>query len=269
MRSDVYLNADPETSKSDQTSFNPAEVLKSFNTWAFKREHPTELPLLRNTIAAMVEKAAPLQFVLYWGKGPRAACAEPEQQCLDFLALMLERIETAYPPGARVTLIQTDTHALHNGHSPASIQSYFSDVAEAAAERGFATFLLSQAVEMAKVDSKVCDALPPEDMLAKLEKCAAKWYQGDGSVEIGAKRYYSLNMIEKRSVELKFPGSIFITFNGREYRDLFPPNLPVFYMYSMRKGISVKPWFVHDRAESHTRLKPGCIAQQPGDGVLR
>ena len=51
-------------------------------------------------------------------------------------------------------------------------------------------------------------------------------------------------MIEKRAVERAFPDSIFITFNGSEFRGLFPPNLPIFYMYSLRKGISIKPWFL-------------------------
>ena len=39
-------------------------------------------------------------------------------------------------------------------------------------------------------------------------------------------------------------GSIFITFNGSEFRCLFPERLPIFYMYSLRRGVSVKPWFL-------------------------
>jgi hypothetical protein len=51
-------------------------------------------------------------------------------------------------------------------------------------------------------------------------------------------------MIERRAVELAFPSSIFVTFNGSELRSLFPDNLPIFYMYSVRRGISSKPWFL-------------------------
>jgi hypothetical protein len=53
-----------------------------------------------------------------------------------------------------------------------------------------------------------------------------------------------MNMTEKRAVEHAFPRSIFVTFNGSEFRRLFPERLPIFYMYSLRRGISVKPWFV-------------------------
>jgi hypothetical protein len=53
-----------------------------------------------------------------------------------------------------------------------------------------------------------------------------------------------MNMIEKRAVELAFPRAIFITFSGSHLRCLFPARLPIFYMYSMRRGTSVKPWFL-------------------------
>jgi hypothetical protein len=50
--------------------------------------------------------------------------------------------------------------------------------------------------------------------------------------------------VEKRAVEIAFPHSIFITFNGSRLRALFPKHLPIFYMYSLRRGVSVKPWFL-------------------------
>jgi len=53
-----------------------------------------------------------------------------------------------------------------------------------------------------------------------------------------------MNMLEKRAVERAFPCAVFITFNGREYRSLFPERLPIFYMYSLQRGVSVKPWFL-------------------------
>jgi len=59
----------------------------------------------------------------------------------------------------------------------------------------------------------------------------------------GRAEFYQMNMIERRAVELAFPRSIFVTFNGSEFRGLFPQRLPIFYMYSLRRGIRVKPWF--------------------------
>jgi hypothetical protein len=57
-------------------------------------------------------------------------------------------------------------------------------------------------------------------------------------------------MIEKRAVEFAFPRAIFVTFNGSEYRCLFPEHMPIFYMYSLRRGMGVKPWFLPAPAPS-------------------
>jgi hypothetical protein len=48
---------------------------------------------------------------------------------------------------------------------------------------------------------------------------------------------------------MAFPHSIFITFNGSRLRALFPEHLPIFYMYSLRRGFSAKPWFVASDSE--------------------
>src|SRR5262249_39787820 len=65
-----------------------------------------------------------------------------------------------------------------------------------------------------------------------------------------------MNMQEKRAVERAFPSSIFITFNGSLLRALFPEQLPVFYRYSLRRGTSVKPWFLPDEAVASVRACP-------------
>jgi hypothetical protein len=81
-------------------------------------------------------------------------------------------------------------------------------------------------------------------MLRRLAESARKWYRGEGTAEQGALQYYRMNMVEKRAVEIAFPRAIFITFNGSDLRSLFPTRLPIFFMYSLRRGMSVKPWFV-------------------------
>jgi hypothetical protein len=44
-------------------------------------------------------------------------------------------------------------------------------------------------------------------------------------------------MIEKRAVAAAFPEAVFVTFNGSEFRDLFPATMPIFYMYSLRRRL--------------------------------
>jgi L-tyrosine isonitrile synthase len=224
----------------------PEHVLRSFNSWAFKREQPTEPALLQQTVAAAMERRLPIPFVLYWGRGQRSHPGRPEAKCLDFLAGMISRIEKQYPQGAVVTLILTDTHAALNGYDKASTDGYFSAIAQAAADRGFSCCRLSSIVDAHPLKSALGTDHPDPEVMARLRTCAAKWYRGDGGPATGAEQYYAMNMVEKRAIDAGFPDAIFITFNGSEYRPLFPDRLPVFFMHSMRKGTSVKPWFETD-----------------------
>ena len=43
--------------------------------------------------------------------------------------------------------------------------------------------------------------------------------------------------------------AVVITFNGSEFRCLFPENMAIFYMYSLKRGVAVKPWFMPDEAQ--------------------
>jgi len=222
------------------------QVMRSFNTWSFKREQPSDLKLLLRVIAAAIEQHSPVPFVLYWGKGPRSEAGEPELQCLDYLASLMARVRHVYEPGGKMTLILTDTHAELNGHPAQNIRQYFDTIKPLAEQRGFTTCWLGSLV---KASGSAVTAVPIEDVvapeaLAKLVASAQKWYRGGGTAQDGALIYLRMNLIEQRVVERAFPGSIFVTFNGSEMRFLFPKQLPIFYMYSLRRGVSIKPWFL-------------------------
>jgi hypothetical protein len=229
-------------------NYNTAErILQSFNTWAFKREQPSDPKLMLTFVLRALERHEPIRFVLYWGKGPRHALADPDVQCLDYLSALARRVRETYPRGASINLLFTDTHAELNGYPPNEIDEYFSAVEDAATERDFGCFRLGR---IAKVAGHIagCSLYDPfpEETLRRLSRCAEKWYKGDGTAEGGALKYFEMNMREKRAVEQAFPHSIFITFNSSEYRILFPDRLPIFYMYSLKKGMAVKPWFLSE-----------------------
>jgi hypothetical protein len=222
------------------------KIVQAFNTWAFKREQPSDLNALRTFVANAVAREEPVSFVLYWGKGPRRHIASPDLECLDYLSSLSRRVADIYEHGAAITLIFTDTHARLNGHCAESMQAYFGAMEGLARDRGFATCYLQKLTLTADfVTSKeLPEAQPSQEVLHKLAACAAKWYRGAGTAHEGALKYYEMNMIERRAVEAAFPNSIFITFNNSEFRCLFPDRLPIFYMYSLRRGVGVKPWFL-------------------------
>jgi hypothetical protein len=230
-------------------------VLRSFNTWAFKREQPADPQLMLRSIAQSIALGEPVSFILYWGKGPRSRLEEPDRACLDYLGALARRIRAVYQPGAAFKLIFTDTHAELNGHAPHDISEYFAQVGACARERGFEACFLGQLTRSAHAVA-ACpanDEVVPEETLRRLSASARKWYRGDGTAGQGALKYFRMNMIEKRAVELAFPHSIFVTFNGSELRSLFPDDLPIFYMYSLRRGVSIKPWFLPAPTEGADR----------------
>jgi hypothetical protein len=159
---------------------------------------------------------------------------------------LANRVRAVHPHGAAIKLIFTDTHAALNGHSPASVREYFGEIDLKARQYGFDTCWLSHIIRAAEATatSDPADDALPEETLRRLADSARKWYRGEGTAEQGALQYYRMNMVEKRAVEIAFPRAIFITFNGSDLRSLFPTRLPIFFMYSLRRGMSVKPWFV-------------------------
>lgn len=194
-------------------------------------------------IAAAMEVRRPVPFILYWGKGPRHTAAAPDAACIDYLSRLTGRIESVYPAGCEIRLIFTDTHALLNGHSPESIASYFGGVRGYAEAAGFRSSHLSEVVSESGLAPPVGEAVDPEHV-AVLMRSAERWYRGSGTTREGAIRYLLTNMVERRALELVFPNAIFLTFNGSDQDFLFPERLPRFYMYALRKGFSIKPWFL-------------------------
>jgi len=228
------------------------KVLRSFNTWAFKREQPSDPQLMLRFIADAVAGQEPIPFVLYWGKGPRSDVGAPEIQCLDFLGAMSSRLQAAYAPGAVLTLIFTDTHAELNGHAKQDFQRYFAAVKAVATQRGIETCVLGSLVKTAGHLATVApiEETVSSETLSLLLASAQKWYHGSGTAQEGALAYLRMNLIEQRVVEWAFPRSIFVTFNGSDLRGLFPRQLPIFYMYSLRRGFGVKPWFLPSESAS-------------------
>jgi hypothetical protein len=220
------------------------KVVQSFNTWAYKREQPSDAALLTQFVGRAVMRRQPVSFVFYWGKGPRSEVQHFDTQCMDYLASLAQRVKAVYPMGASISLVLTDTHASHNGHQAQLITKYYTAVEAEAAKRGFECYLLSELTEAAGRGLSVDGTEPSEEILETLYRSAERWYRGGASTLEGARQYYAMNMIERRVIEHFFPSSIFATFNGRESRALFPDKLPIFYMYSIKRGTSVKPWFL-------------------------
>jgi len=224
----------------------PEKILKSFNSRAFRREQPSDPHLLLGVISKAISTHTPIDFVMYWGKGPRCSIDAHDIECIDFLASFARRVRESFEPGATIRLIFTDTHAQLNGHEPAGIRTYFAGIAAYALKYGFRSCWLSELTRAAEGTFGHIDDEVPAELEARLVASARKWYRGGDTAAEGARKYYRINMLELRSVEFAYPGSVFITYNSPDFRPLCPRRLPVFFMYTLRRGYRIKPWFLPD-----------------------
>lgn len=265
-RSHAERSAPPLVRKAPRTSpaIDPEHILRSFNTWAYKREQPSDPQLMLQFVERAVTRDAPIPMVFYWGKGPRCTIDQHDLKCLDYLDSLVHRISAVYAPGAALRFVLTDTHARLNGYSDIGIRTYFTTVESEIHRRGYECSRLGALIE--KTGAKAEDYSlgdVPQEMMEKLSASAIKWYHGAGSAEQGAIIYFHMNMIEKRAVELSYPDAIFATFNSSKFRILFPRRLPIFYMYSMQRGVSVKPWFLPEEAEPCDGISCRCKSENP------
>lgn len=240
-----FLPALTASSANNPARTSAETIYRAFNTWRFKREQPSDPAIFLQSIQRAVDASRPVQFVIYWGKGPRSRIAEPDRQCLSFIDRFASAIRNTYRHGAEMNIIYTDTHAHLNGHASESIRAYENDIRFEAHKFAFTVTRLSDIVAASLPHDIPGEAgEPSEELLNLLEASAAKWYGGPLHPSAAARRYYDQNMIERAAIEHTFPGAIFVTFNNSAHRGLFPAHMPVFYMYSLRKGVAVKPWFL-------------------------
>ena len=222
------------------------EVLKAFNTWAFKREQPYDISLLRSFVSHAVRKEVPVSFIAYWGKGPRNEIADPDLQCLPYLQQMMHRIDTIHKPRSELHLLLTDSHARLNDHKARSINKYFKAAEAAAHQRGFSSCRLQSPTAYMQLAPKMIfsqDLEHPKELLVELKKSSTKWHQGGKSVGVGAKRSFDMNIVKRRVIEKICLTSVSITLDSSDTCVLFPNKLPSFYMYSIKNGVDLRPWF--------------------------
>lgn len=225
-------------------------IIDSFDTWKFKREQPFNYEKLKEIVSVAVLKSEPIKFITYWGKGGKDDSGEPEKQTLKFLNEFFNRIRNIYPSGIELTILFTDTHAELNGHSKESTRKYFASMDQLAKAYSFKTTNLSEFIgyDRERLLSTIDSVSIENKLLNILVGSAEKHYCVSKDYELGAKLYYLQNQLEKERIDEKYKDYVFLTFNGSKINGLFPKNLPIFYMYSMKKGQSIKPWF---KKESH------------------
>ena len=222
------------------------KVIDSFNTWSFKREQPKSKESLVENILLHIKKKEPIKFIMYWGKGDRDIISNLELDAIKYLVNFCETIKKEYVYGVELTFIFTDTHAAINGYDAKSTKIYFESTKNLIDKYKIKSLYLSEIVSYKQEDilNKLSSTKIDESLFDNLKNSSEKHCKNfNNNYEICAKVYYLQNQLEKKKVEERFQDYVFLTYNGSDLNKILPIKLPIFYMYSLKKGFSDKPWF--------------------------
>lgn len=218
----------------------------------FRRNPAYDEAGLMATVDAALLSDGTLNFLMFWGCGPRRTAAAPDRAAVDALGDLLAAAEAAAPVRARAHVICTDLHATNNGHSESHFLTYFSEIRSLAAGLD-ATFELESAVwRRGGLTRAAVSALEQEPAFqARWQEFRlrdrfvqqASRHSGLADKTAAARHYYATCLLERDVLKALFGSSIFLTYNGPEFNECFP-DLPTLYVYPGPRGRNDKPWFV-------------------------
>lgn len=218
----------------------------------FRRNPAYDEAGLMAAVDAALLSDGTLNFLMFWGCGPRRTAAAPDRAAVDALGDLLAAAEAAAPVRARAHVICTDLHATNNGHSESHFLTYFSEIRSLAAGLE-TTFELESAVwRRGGLTKAAVSALEQEPAFqARWQEFRlrdrfiqqASRHSGLADKTAAARHYYATCLLERDVLKSLFGGSVFLTYNGPEFNECFP-DLPTLYVYPGPRGRNDKPWFV-------------------------
>lgn len=215
-------------------------------------ESESEFSKIEDAVENTIRSRMPLSFVMYWGISAKQESCSADEQAIAFIEKLSKELQSKYQVGAKFELIFCDTHANFNGYSLKN--SYISQVIYHFEK----TSIDANFHKMSDIAGNTSQDPPPLDSIneiyinidpstkKELKNMASKHHLWEADPDEVVKKYIALNRFESLYVERLFKDSIFITYNdANKLRFLFPLGLPVYSMYSLKKGKTIKPWFVN------------------------
>lgn len=221
--------------------FNKVELIyKLITKREYKREKPLNSILLKKVISENIYKNKPLNFVMYWGKWYRNSFSDVESIVFERLYKYFSYITKYYTPWINLSIIYADSHAKLNWFDNYSIDSYKNSLKNFELKFWFKLFSMSELYKDIIDDNFILN----EAFIEELVKKTKKHYLWEEDYYLVAKKYYLMNLKEKKNIEERFNDSIFLTYNWSDMNEILPTKLPIVYIYSLKRWISNKPWFI-------------------------
>lgn len=227
------------------------ETLKKLTARRYRRTATADGDAIVDLVQSAYLEGRPVQFLTYWGCGKRRDVAEVDTAALDRLQSFLADASLVEGSPMHLVLMLNSMHSTVNAFPEDHFRAYYSAIEAEAVRRGFEVVWQDDVWDELGLDvNAVIDRAGSGDfddewedfeIREQLVRQAGKHFQG-GEAEAGARRYALTCLVEGPAFAEHYPDSIFITYNGPDM-DACLPDLPKLYLYSFKKGVTVKPWF--------------------------
>ncbi|MEM7417563.1 MAG: class I adenylate-forming enzyme family protein [Gemmatimonadota bacterium] len=227
------------------------ETLAKLTARRYRRTQTADGDAITERVQSAYLEGRPVQFLTYWGCGKRRDVAEVDTAALDRLQSFLADASLVQGSPMHLVLMLNSMHSTVNEFPEDHYRAYYSAIQVEAERRGFEVVWQDDVWNELGLDvQQVIDRATSRDfddeweafeIREQLVRQAEKHFQGGGA-EAGARRYALTCLVEGPAFAKHYPDSIFLTYNGPDM-DACLPDLPKLYLYSFKKGVTVKPWF--------------------------
>ena len=251
-------------------SRNKTRTINSFLADPRSEIRKIQLQTLEKFVIENSKKSSTISFVKYWGGSDKQEMDKYDFDSILMLFGFIKTIERKYNVYINLTIIFTDTHALLNGYEEENFMTYFSQIRHALNSFNFHHEIMSEILNpYAKSKGFKNSKSIIEDMITNSHLIDKYLFSSNGvfknfehsakkyskriigtesnpldKPEVAAKLYLFLNDIERKLVAKQFKNSFFVTYVSEEEQKLTIPNLPSVQIYSYKRGIRSRPWFL-------------------------
>lgn len=189
-----------------------------------------------------------INFLIYWGVGNKKVIDNIDMQAMHFQSKWINAISNILELDYHIQYIITDTHAMINGISTSTINSYSISAQDFLQNKGYDTILMTKLLKSYNINNirnfmdkysidHIIKDTGYKSLLNGLKIQANSPYHRGDSIE-----YLKSNLIENAIIEDVFSKYIFVSYGVPETK-LLLPNLPKLYTYVDEKKQIKRPWF--------------------------
>jgi hypothetical protein len=226
-----------------------------FNTQKIKRANTPDLENIHQLIQSHLLDGTNFYFIGYWGVGTKSSVNHADLSALDRLKNIVDSVNAILGENrVKAKLILADIHGYCNNIPVETIKKYFAQIKEECDKRHFEYELLGSiwkeygldydavihSIEESRFTREWNRFILKEDLIRQANR---RSMHNCLPAETAAKQYYAITKAEKSILAQRFKGNIFFTYSSLNLKFLLP-DLPTVYWFSIKKGISERPWFI-------------------------